>query len=173
MAFFLRESTRRPAVQHCTMRAFLLAAALLAACASPASFVGRPATALQGALGAKTGEFPNPDGSRTLAFSHGYYSGQAYLVRVDPSGIVREVRQALVEESFQRIEPGMTRDEVLRLIGPPVESTDFTRQREVSWEYRFQDAWGYRAFFYVNFDPRGIVVSKFTRRIENDRFPNR
>ena len=50
---------------------------------------------------------------------------------------------------------------------------DFTRQRELSWEYRFTDAWGYRAFFYVNFDPRGVVVSKFTRRLENDRFPFR
>jgi len=152
----------------------LVLALLLAACASPASFVGRPAAALQqGSLGAQIGDYPNPDGSRTLAFSYGYYSGQTYLALVDPAGIVREVRQALVEENFQRIEPGMTREEVLRLIGPPLESTDFTRQREVSWEYRFQDAWGYRAFFYVNFDPRGIVVSKFTRRIENERFPNR
>ena len=155
------------------MRALILAA-LLAACAGPASFVGRPATSLeQGALGAQIGEYANPDGSRTLAFSYGYYSGQTYLAVVDPGGIVRDVRQVLVEESFQRIEPGMTREEVLRLIGPPLESTDFSRQREASWEYRFTDAWGYRAFFYVNFDPRGIVVSKFTRRIENERFPNR
>ena len=65
----------------------------------------------------------------------------------------------------------MTREQVLRLIGPPLDATDFTRQRETSWEYRFMDAWGYRAFFYVNFDPRGVVVSKFTRRLENERFP--
>jgi hypothetical protein len=32
------------------------------------------------------------------------------------------------------------------------------------------DAWGYRALFFVNFDERGVVVGKFTRRIENERF---
>ena len=155
------------------MRALILAV-LLAACAGPASFVGRPAGDLQqGGLGAQVGDYPNPDGSRTLAFSYGYYSGQTYIVQVDRGGVVREVRQALVEESFQRVEPGMTREEVLRLIGPPLEAAQFTRQREASWEYRFNDAWGYRAFFYVNFDERGIVVSKLTRRIENDRFPYR
>ena len=155
------------------MRALILAV-LLAACAGPASFVGRPAGSLhEGALGALVGDYPNPDGSRTLAFSYGYYSGQTYLATVDAGGIVRDVRQALVEENFQQVVPGMKREEVLRLIGPPLEAMDFTRQRELSWEYRFTDAWGYRAFFYVNFDPRGVVVSKFTRRLENERFPFR
>jgi outer membrane protein assembly factor BamE (lipoprotein component of BamABCDE complex) len=165
------------AVKLAAMRASVIAAAalatFLAACAGPGSLVGRPAAELQGALGTQIGEYPNADGSRTLAFSYGYYSGQTYLAEVDRTGTVRNVRQALVEESFQRVEPGMTRDEVLRLIGPPLESMDFTRQREVSWEYRFVDAWGYRAFFYVNFDPRGLVVSKLTRRVENERFPLR
>ena len=95
------------------------------------------------------------------------------MADVDPSGIVRGARQALAEENFQRIEAGMTRDQVLRLIGPPVDSMVYANRREVSWEYRFMDAWGYRALFYVNLDERGIVVSKFTRRIENERFPLR
>ena len=150
-----------------------LLALLTAACTGPGAFVGRSETDLRGALGPPLGEYANADGSRTLAYSPGVYSGQTYLAEVDPSGAVRGVRQALVEENFQRIEPGMTREEVLRLIGPPVDSMAFPRKQEVSWEYRFIDTWGYRALFYVNLDPRGIVVSKFTRRIENDRFPFR
>jgi hypothetical protein len=148
----------------------ILATSLLAAaCATPASLVGRPAAELA-ALGRPIGEYPNPDGSRTLAISPGYFSGLTYIAAVDQGGTIRGVRQALVEESFQQVVPGMTRDEVLRLIGPPVDATEFTRQQETSWEYRFLDAWGYRAFFYVNFDPRGFVVGKLTRRIENDRY---
>ena len=58
-------------------------------------------------------------------------------------------------------------------IGPPIDRMAFERQGEDSWEYRFVDAWGYRAFFYVNFNVRGLVVSKLTRRVENDRFPFR
>ena len=125
---------------------------------------------MRGALGPPAGEYANADGSRTLAYPQGYYSGQTFLADVDRSGTVRGVRQALVEESFQRIDPGMTRDDVLRLIGPPVDSMAFPNRREISWEYRFMDAWGYRALFFVNFDERGVVVGKFTRRIENERF---
>jgi hypothetical protein len=153
------------------LRMMLTVVVLLAAgCAGPATLVGRTAGEL-GALGRPIGEYANSDGSRTVAISPGYYSGLTYMAEVDASGTVRAVRQALAEESFQRIVPGMTRDEVLRLLGPPLDSVDFTRQRETSWEYRFMDAWGYRAFFYVNFDSRGVVVSKLTRRLENERFP--
>jgi hypothetical protein len=150
--------------------AFLIALVLVAGCAGPASFVGRGEGELRGALGPPAGEYANADGSRTLAYPQGYYSGQTFLADVDRSGTVRGVRQALVEESFQRIDPGMTRDDVLRLIGPPVDSMAFPNRREISWEYRFMDAWGYRALFFVNFDERGVVVGKFTRRIENERF---
>jgi hypothetical protein len=172
MAFFMGNRGRRVVVYPRTMRlrSVLFAVLLASGCAGPASFVGRPAGEL-GALGRAIGEYPNPDGSRSVAFSPGYYSGLTYMAEVDAAGTVRAVRQALVEESFQQVVPGMTREQVLRLIGPPLDSVDFTRQRETSWEYRFMDAWGYRAFFYVNFDPRGIVVSKLTRRLENERFP--
>ena len=157
------------------MRHVLAIAALLAAaaCAGPGSFVGRSESEMRGALGPPLGELPNPDGSRTLAYSPGQFSGQTWLAEVDPGGTVRGARQVLTEENFQRIEPGMAREEVLRLIGPPVDSMAFPRRREVSWEYRFIDTWGYRSLFYVNLDERGIVVSKLTRRIENDRYPFR
>jgi hypothetical protein len=156
------------------MRCAILAALLLAAgCSGPAAFVGRGEGELRGALGPPAGEYANADGSRTLAYPQGYYSGQTFLADVDRSGTVRGVRQALVEENFQRIEAGMTRDEVLRLIGPPVDSMAYPNRREISWEYRFMDTWGYRALFYVNLDERGVVVSKFTRRIENERLPLR
>ena len=172
MAFFL-VNAQALAQSYGYMRAALLITVLLAGCAGPSSFVGRSEAELRGALGAPAAEFANADGSRTLAYPQGYYSGQTFLAEVDRSGTVRSARQALAEESFQRIEPGMTRDEVLRLIGPPVDSMAFPNRREISWEYRFMDAWGYRALFYVNLDERGVVVSKLTRRIENERFPLR
>ena len=153
--------------------AFMIAVVFVAGCAGPGSFVGRGEGELRGALGPPAGEYAHADVSRTLAYPQGYYSGQTFLADVDRSGTVRGVRQALVEENFQRIEAGMTRDELLRLIGPPVDSMAYPNRREISWEYRFMDTWGYRALFFVNLDERGVVVSKFTRRIENERFPLR
>jgi hypothetical protein len=148
-------------------RAILILAALLASgCAGPGSLVGRPEADLRANLGAPTAEYVNRDGSRTLAYRQGAFGTQTYMAEVSPSGSIGAVRQAMGEETFVRIVPGMTGDEVLRLIGPPGDSMDFPRQREVSWEYRFVDTWGYPSLFFVNLDRRGVVVSKFTRRID-------
>jgi outer membrane protein assembly factor BamE (lipoprotein component of BamABCDE complex) len=149
-----------------TRLALLAIPMFAAACAGPASLAGKSESDLRASLGAPAAEYLNADGSRTLAYPQGSFGTQTYMAEVSPGGAVRGVRQALGEDTFQRINPGMTRDEVLRLIGPPHETMDFPRQRELSFEYRFRDAWGYPALFYVNFDPRGIVVSKFTRRID-------
>ncbi len=57
------------------------------------------------------------------------------------------------------------------MIGPPGETWEFPRMQQVAWDYRFVDTWGYTAVFSVMFNPEGIVVGKFTRRIERERFP--
>lgn len=128
---------------------------------------------LRRAMGAPAVEFAHADGSRTLAYPSGPMGTQTYMADLAPNGTVRAVRPVLKEEVFQSVQPGMTRDEVLRLIGPPGDSMAFPRRRQVSWEYNFRDAWGYRALFFVDFDDRGIVVGKFTRRIDNDRSRDR
>ena len=147
-------------------RKILVLAALLTGCAGPGSLVGRAESDLRANLGAPSAEYTNRDGSRTLAYRQGAFGTQTYMAEIGPSGSVGAVRQAMAEETFARIVPGMTGDEVLRLIGPPGDSMDFPRQGEVSWEYRFVDTWGYPSFFFVNLDRRGIVVSKLTRRID-------
>jgi hypothetical protein len=58
---------------------------------------------------------------------------------------------------------------VLRLIGPPGESMHFARSDTTAGDYRFVDIWGYEAYFSVVYDRAGVVVSKFTRRIERDK----
>jgi hypothetical protein len=122
-------------------------------------------------MGPPAMEFANPDGSRTLAYPRGPLGTQTFMVDVSRDGIVRSVRQVLSDESFNRIRPGLTRDQVLRMIGPPGDSMSFARLQEDSWEWRYQDAWRYTAIFSVNFDRNGIVVSKFTRRLE--RYDNK
>ena len=147
----------------------LVLAALACACTSPGSLVGGSEADLRAKMGAPRGEYANADGSRTLSYPTGPLGTETYMAEVAPGGQVRAVRNALNDETFNRINPGMTRDEVLRLIGPPRDSSKFARLDQDSWEYYFQDTWGYRALFFVNFDPRGIVVSKFTRRLDHDR----
>ena len=111
-------------------------------------------------------EIANPDGSKNMAYPRGYFSGQTFMVRVGRDGLVQSVEQVLNDERFYRIVPGITRDDVLRLIGPPIETMEFPRLQQVAWEYRYRDSWGYDAFLSVMIDTKGIVVGRTTRRID-------
>jgi hypothetical protein len=117
-------------------------------------------------MGTPAMEFANPDGSRALVYPRGPLGTQTFMVDVSRDGVVQSVRQVLGDGTFSQIRPGLTRDQVLRMIGPPGDSMSFPRMEQESWEWRYQDDWRYTAIFSVNFDRNGIVVSKFTRRLE-------
>lgn len=151
----------------------LLAALLLVGCASydGSSLKSGVSTEaeVRGVMGQPAAEYASGDGSRRLAYPHGPLGTQTYMADVDPEGRVKGVRQVLSDDTFHQVRAGMTRDDILRLIGPPGDTMAFARLRQTSWEWRYVDTWGYRAVFSVNFDESGIVVSKFTRRIERDK----
>ena len=156
------------------MKATLASALLMLLAAGCATFgpgiaPGDSEAQLRAVMGRPAAEFTHGDGSRTLAYPHGPMGTQTYMADIGPDGRVRAIRAALDDETFQRIAPGMAREDVLRLIGPPGDSMYFPGLRQDSWEWRFVDTWGYPAVFSVNFDAQGIVVSKFTRRIERER----
>src|SRR5262249_26773837 len=111
-------------------------------------------------------ELANPDGSKVLAYPRGYYTGQTYMVQVGPNGVVKSVDQVLTEDHFYRIRAGLTREDVLRRLGPPLETMEFARLQQVAWDYRYRDIWGYDAVLSVMFDMNGVVVGKVTRRLD-------
>ena len=158
------------------MKHAILAFALAAAgCASYDGYNLKPGTSHEDearrTMGAPAVEFASADGSRTLAYPRGPLGLQTFMVDVGPDRTVKAVRQVLGDDVFNRIRPGMTQDEVLRLIGPPGDEMEFPRMQQVSWEWRYKDTWNYIAIFSVNFDRQGLVVSKFSRRIERNDGP--
>ena len=66
---------------------------------------------------------------------------------------------------FQRVEIGMTTEEVRRQLGPPDESMPFPLSGSTSWDYRYTDTFGYLALYSITFGPDGRAASKFSRRI--------
>jgi outer membrane protein assembly factor BamE (lipoprotein component of BamABCDE complex) len=68
---------------------------------------------------------------------------------------------------FAAIHPGMTREDVLRIAGPPDQTMPFPLSRTVAWDYRAYDTWGYLVEQSVTFDADGRVVSRFARRIND------
>jgi outer membrane protein assembly factor BamE (lipoprotein component of BamABCDE complex) len=73
----------------------------------------------------------------------------------------------LTSERLDRMQPGMSQDETLRLLGPPDEKMRFSGARTEAWDYRFMDPWGYFASFSVTFGADGRVVSLLSTRLND------
>lgn len=117
--------------------------------------MGRPAMTL-----------PNEDGGRRLVYPRGPLGTQTYMADVGREGRLVAISQALGDGVFNAIQPGMSREEVLHLIGPPGQGMRFPLSDRYAWDWRYVDTWGYTAIFSVTFDAQDRVVSKITQRIE-------
>jgi hypothetical protein len=155
------------------MRIAILLAVVCAGCAGYDGSNLRPGISsdaeVRATMGVPAMEFANGDGSRQLVYPRGPLGTQTFMADVAPDGKLAAMRAVLKDDIFFQIRPGLARDDILRLIGPPGETMEFPRSRQVAWDYRYVDTWGYTAILSVNFDENWIVVSKFTRRIERDR----
>jgi len=153
---------------------FLVAAAALAGCASygGASLVpgGSTEAEVRATMGTPALTF-DEGGARRLVYPRGPLGLETYMADIGPDGRVVSVGNVLRDETFFQVRPGMTKDEILRLIGPPGETMAFPRSQTHAWDYRYMDTWGYRAIFSVTFNAQDVVVSKFTQRIERDKGP--
>lgn len=117
---------------------------------------------VQRLMGAPAMEWTGPDGSRQLAYPRGPAGVHTYMAHFAPDGRLAAFDNVLTPESFARIQAGMRKDEVLRLIGPSRAdwTVYFERRDELAMEWRFCDDWNQLARFAVLFDAgSGIVRS--------------
>jgi outer membrane protein assembly factor BamE (lipoprotein component of BamABCDE complex) len=150
--------------------ATLAVALVLSACAAYDGFTLRAGasseTEVRGVMGTPAMEFTGDDGTKRLVYPRGPLGTQTFVASVGSDGVLREMTKVLTDDNFNRIRPGLTEQEILRMIGPPGETMHFSRSDTHAWDYRYNDTWGYLAVFSVTFDNQGIVVSKISRRIE-------
>ena len=146
---------------------------VLAACVSYNGAGLQPGVAteaqVRGAMGAPAAEFANADGSRELAYPRGPLGTQTFMADLGGDGRLQRIRQVLNDDVFNRVQPGIGREDVMRLIGPPGQRMAFPLSGNDAWDYRYVDSWGYIAVFSVTFNHDGIVVSKISQRVERDR----
>lgn len=143
----------------------LLTTALLTACASYSGsglLPGRDSlNEVVRVMGEPAMRWTDPDGSVQLAYPRGPFSPDSFMVRVGPDGKLRSIENTLTPESLARIQPGMTKEQVLRTLGPPEPSWTvyFPRRDELAWDWRVYEN-GKPAHFIVLFDnTKGIVRS--------------
>lgn len=145
-----------------------LAALALAACASYSGYGLQPGATeadVTKVMGQPKLEFATEGGGRDLFFPRGPLGTQTFIAHMDARGALIGIEPVLNEDHFYRIRAGMTREEVLRMIGPPGETTNFG-SGNVAYTYRFQDGWGYLSDFSVTYGPDWVVRSKIAIRID-------
>lgn len=148
-------------------------AVLLASCAS---YSGRGLVVGQSELsevtrimGEPRQQWNDPDGSRLLAYPRGPMGTHTYLLRIGQDGKLTSLENVLSAAGFQRITAGMSREQVLRTLGPPEPTWTvyFKARDELVWEWRYCDDLNQLARFDVLFDgSKDIVRSTLGRREE-------
>ena len=141
------------------LRALLLSLSfLLAGCAGYGGAdlvagVAREADVRQ-AMGVPAMQWTLPGGGRQLAYPRGPAGYETFMVHLDAAGRLERIENVLDMTHFARIQPDMTQEEVLQLLGPsqPQWTAYFKARDELVWEWRYCDSWREAARFDVLFD---------------------
>jgi hypothetical protein len=121
-----------------------LAALALAACAagpwSPSAVpAGAPREEVLRIMGPPTAVYTMPDGHERLEYNRMPAGRQTFMIDLDAGGRMARWENVLDEQHFAAIRPGMSREDVLRLIGPPSFTSRYSRPEPgITWNYGFE-----------------------------------
>lgn len=95
--------------------------------------------------------YDEPDGSRTFGYPRQPEGQVNYLITIGPDGRMSALRQVLTPRNFEKVKPGMTPDEVRRLLGKPAKRQTFALKQQTVWDWRWLDGQQAKEFS-VTFD---------------------
>lgn len=82
--------------------------------------------------------YKNPDGSRQLEYNNQPFGTTVYMITVGANGQVSNVAQVLSDPYMDKIKPGLTHDEVLRMLGEPMSTQEYYFSKEEAWEWNIE-----------------------------------
>lgn len=156
------------------LAALALSAVLLTGCVTPDRDARlRPGVSRAADVVAIYGQpgrvWPEADGGRTLEYSTQPMGRHAYMVRLAADGSLVGIEDGLSPAGRARIEPGMTPEQVSRLLGRERTRVFFRNSGEEVWDWTIEpDQAGYGMRFNVHFKD-GVVV----RTTQSMVFPSR
>lgn len=108
---------------------------------------GEPAAVYAEAGGARIFEYPRqPEGQVN------------YMITIGGDGRMSALRQVLKAASFDRVQPGMDKAQLRRLLGRPAKTQVFDLRQQEVWDWRFRDNQDDKLFS-VTLDRNGLVVT--------------
>jgi hypothetical protein len=107
---------------------------------------------VRGVMGQPDTVWEEENGARTLEYPKGPEGARTWMFDIDRSGKLVDYRQVLTESTFGAIKPGMSRDEVRRMLGRPKSVAEFRLKNEEVWDWRYLDVTQKTRLFNVHFD---------------------
>jgi len=150
----------------------LVVSTLLAACASYNGSGLKPGEAkledVQSLMGPPAMRWQDADGSVQLAYPRGPVGYQTFMVKLGSDGRLQSIANVLEEKGFIQIRAGLTKEQVLRVLGPPDpgRTVYFKARDELVWDWRFCSNGGAPARFQVLFDASSGAVRSTTSQVE-------
>jgi hypothetical protein len=157
---------------HMRLLSALFASVLLAACASYSGRGLKPGEAtlaeVQAVMGPPAMSWQDADGSVQLAYPRGPLGYHTFMVKLGPDGRLQSISNVLEEEGFAKIHAGLTKEQVLRILGPPDYSRTvyFKARDELVWDWRFCSVFGTPWRFQVLFDATAGTVRSAISQLE-------
>jgi len=152
------------------------AASALVAAALPACDIVnlpeiKPGITTQAEVRARMGEPSfihwNDDGSATWEYSRQPAGTNCYMISFGPNQVVSKMEQVLDDANYGKVRPGMSKDDVRRLLGAPGSKTPFTNLGEEIWEWRIEGMPPMEeTYFMVHFDLAHGDVRKTSKRVQ-------
>jgi hypothetical protein len=109
-------------------------------------------------MGQPTHVWPESDGGKTMEMSRQPEGTQTYHIKISPDGKYLGMRNVLVDSMFEQVKPGMTPEQVRRLIGPPALRQEFKLKKETAQSYRYAPSASRTEMFDVYYDLEGKVI---------------
>jgi len=159
------------------LAALALCTTLLAGCATPDRDARlQPGASREADVLAFYGQpgriWPEADGGRTLEYSTQPMGRHVYMVRLGPDGRLVGVQDGLSPASRARIQPGMTPEQVSRILGRERTRAFFSNSGEDVWDWTIEpDQTGYGMRFNVHFKDGVVARTTQSMVFPSRRFP--
>jgi outer membrane protein assembly factor BamE (lipoprotein component of BamABCDE complex) len=113
-------------------------------------------------FGAPENVWDEAGGARTLEYNRNPSGHQNYMITIGPDGKMSALRQVLTPATFAKVQPGMSMEQVRRMLGKPAKRTPYALKKEEAWDWRYMQPPGTSMMFTVWFDPDMRVVRTST-----------
>jgi len=91
-------------------------------------------------------------GARTLEYNRQPAGQVNYMITIGPDGRMTSLRQVLTQQNFARVLPGMSMEQVRKMLGRPMKVTPYVLKRETHYDWRYMNPPSTPMIFTVVFD---------------------